>query len=412
MRLPGCGPARLPSLRCSLWSGCALVLAALLRGGGPVPAQAPEPGSEAPLALLWSRPQPSLVAMALSPGGERILVADANGWTRCFEESGALRWERTLPGTDHLAISRDGTLALACTLRSHRRRTVSLLDARGRRIHVLEAPGAIEAAVVAPDGTTAGIAAGDRVILVLVDDAGVRTRTFAPGGTIRRLQPGPKRSVYAASPDNSLVALVAASAGVVWRRHLPGGRLTSLSSSLDGASVALATDEGGERVSAVLLSSANELVWTASRPGRNPRLRLSASGNCVLLAYEHQVRHQQECRYERRMAYLTSGNTPGRAVELWTKGGAFTAPLHVAVEAGGDWLVALDIPARGRSAAVLRLMDRDGVRKYTYAGAAPLLISLGSAEGRHVACFRGDGRLELVHVGSPASQAPPEGAPR
>jgi hypothetical protein len=142
-----------------------------------------------------------------------------------------------------------------------------------------------------------------------------------------------------------------------------------------------------------LVNPRNEPEWTVTRPGRAPRVRLCAGGSGEMLAYEHKVEHGEDHRYERRLAYLSGGPNPA-----WTKGGAYTAPFYVSADRQGEWVVALDSQT---GAPRFLLLGRNGGRRWTYSCPSDVLIATASSEGRHIATYRADGRMEVVKVTSP-----------
>src|SRR6185369_1642253 len=114
-----------------------------------------------------------------------------------------------------------------------------------------------------------------------------------------------------------------------------------------------------------------------------PRIRLSADGIAATLAYQGVVVHGEEARSEPRLAYLTAA--PGAS---WFKGGAFNAPLDVAIARDGAWVVTLD--TQQNPLPRFRLYGRGGDRRYAYPSPAEVLIAAGSLEGRNIAVYRKD----------------------
>lgn len=369
-------------------------------------ASAQDPPVEEPLAVAWSRLHRGAVALAISPDGSRVVAAALNGVIRCWDQNGALCWERQIPGVDRLEISRNGELTLAYTARQPRRRQVSFLDRTGRRFHVLEAPAPIATAVLSLNGRFAAIAAGRSLMFWGQSRRGVRQRQIVLEGEPQQVQFGPGDSVYAACTALGTLELIKSTGRVLWRRELPNRRLSSISASEDGRVVAMAGEYPPGKVTITLIDSRNLSRWSVERDGRAPLVRLSADGDAVLLAYEHRVEHlferRFEQRFERRLAYVAPGSSPGEVQIPWTKGGAFTAPYYVSVERKGEWVVALDAhPQRteGGGQLAFRLYDGpSGGRRWIYTSPSAILIAVGSTEGRHIATYRADGVVELLKV--------------
>ena len=356
---------------------------------------------EEPLSVAWSRPQRDIVALAISAEGSRLVAADANGFLRCWDQAGELCWERRMPGVDQLSISRDGSLTLAYASRQPRRRQVSFLDRAGRLFYVMEAPAPVSMALASQDGRFAAVAAGASVLFWGRGPRGVRQRRIVLEGKPRQIQFGPGDSIYAACLDLGCVIHIKSTGHVLWRHNLPERRLSSISASENGRLLAIAGEHPEGGVTVTLIDSQDTTHWSVTRPGRAPLVRLAADGNAALLAYEHRFEHNSERRFLRRLYFGAPGPIPGEAQELWTKGGAFTAPYYVSVDRKGEWVVALDAQAQradGSGQPTFRLYGRSGERKWMYASPTGILIAIGSTDGRHIAAYRADGVVELLRV--------------
>jgi hypothetical protein len=380
------------------WTTSIGLIAALMVSAVAVVQSQPDaesPRGTEPLAPSWSRPVRDVVSLTVSPGGARVLAADVEGKVNCYDTGGTLLWSQEVPGADSLAASRDGLLTLAYAARQPLSRRVVFIDERGKPFHVAEPEEPVQAAIVSPDGRTAAIAAGRKVLLCSRQLSGVHTSTIRLAGEVSQLQFGPGDSVYVACRDPYYVALVKSTGRVLWRRKDAATDDFSISASEDGKllSVARQRPEDG-KVEVTLLNSRNQRQWVTTRPGRAPLVRLCTGGAATMLTYEHKVEHNRESRFERRLAYLA-----GPAGE-WTKGGPFTAPLYVSADREGDWVVALDMQGRERTPR-FRLYGRNGERRWIYECPAGVLIASASSEGRHIAAYRSDGVVEVMKVSAP-----------
>ncbi|MCC2671682.1 MAG: hypothetical protein K0Q72_4153, partial [Armatimonadetes bacterium] len=250
----------------------------------------------------------------------------------------------------------------------------------------------VETVVMSPDGHLVAVAAGKTVTLCRKVGAAIRSRAIAIEGTPTQVQFGPGDSVYVATRNPDQVALVKSTGKVVWRRTAKPGAEFAIAADELGRLLAVGSQRADGTVAVSLFNSANRRLWSAPRPGRSPRVRLAADGSAVLLAYEHKVEHLAESRFEQRLAYFGSTNAAS-----WTKGGVFNAPLCVAMDRGGDWVVVLDAQ-RAVELPRFRLYGERGERRWLYTCDAPVLIAAGSSGGRHIAVYRGDGMLEMLHV--------------
>jgi len=376
------------------WIGGAV---ALLAGFVTIVQSQPE-GTAEPLGMAWSRPMRGTIALAVSPRGERVLAADGQGLVRCYDQRGSVLWERRIPETDSLSVSRDGSLCLAYAARQPLARTVTILDGNGSVLAALPMREPIEMAAVAPDGQRAAVAAGRSLLFCSRRRDGLHFREARVTASPRQVQFGPGDTLYLASEQPASVCLVKSSGKVLWRRPAVSATPPSISASADGRFVAIGTEEEGDNVQVALLDWQQQTQWSRSRPGRAPQVRLCASGTAVVLSYEHRVAHNAQNRFEQRLAYL-AGTPEGAVEEPWTKGGAYTAPLYLSVGRQGDWVVALDMQQPGPPS--FRLYGRGGERRWFYTSPTNVLIATASTEGRHIATYRTDGAVEMVRVAVP-----------
>jgi hypothetical protein len=357
-------------------------------------------GPTEPLGAAWSRPMRDVIALAVSPEGERVLAGDRNGTVRCFDHRGTRLWEGSFPGIDRLVTSRHGVLTLAYSARQPLSRVVYFLDEAGKTVYTVEPVDPVQAAVISPDGTLAAVAAGTSIVFCSRRQDGVRQRTTQVSGEVRQIQSGPADSVYVVTRSPHAIQLIKSTGKVLWTRRMWPGReqipaACSIWASEDGRQLAVARDVPGGMLEIALVSARNDTRWSTNRPGRSPRVRLAAGGSALLLAYEHKVEHQFESRYERRLAYLDANGG-----DSWTKGGAYTAPLHVAIDRYGEWVVGIDTQ-RHVGLPRFRLYGRGGERRWIYSSPASILIASSSVSGRDIVTYRADGVVEMMQVGQP-----------
>jgi len=357
-----------------------------------VTAQAPAQVESDPLSSLWRRPVPGVVSVFVSPDGARAFTVTGVGEVTCFDGLGTPVWTRQLPGVDRIAASRGGRLVAAYAMRRPIHRQVHFLDVHGEPFFTVENTGPVQSVAVAADGKLVAISAGKSITLCSRDGDTVNQRKIDLEGEITNVQLGPADTIYVAARNPDYVALVKSTGKVLWKRSSATGAGFAIAASEDGKVLGIGSQRPDDVVAVTLVNSRNERLWSAPRPGRAPRVRVAMDGSAVLLAYEHKVKHRLDSRFERRLAYFGRTST-----ESWTKGGAFNAPLCVAMDRAGDWVVVLDVQ-RSSEGPRFRLYGERGERRWLHTFEAPVLIAAGSAEGRHVAVYRADGVLELIAV--------------
>lgn len=354
------------------------------------PQSDPQPLAE-PLDSAWTRAVPGVEGLALSPEGDRVVTL-GGGQVRSFSADGRVLWELRIPDVDSAAVARRGSLTVAFARRRPLARKVYFLNADGRRAGILEPSEPVEDAAVFPDGRTAVLAAGRSVILCRLTGKGVTHQVLPLEGQPHQVLPGPGENVYVSCRQPAYVALLKSNGKPLWRREQPGVDEYALSVSRDGRSAALAAELPAGTVQTWLVTSRNVVRWTDVRPGRRPQIRLSAGGNAVALSYMLRVEGPRGARFERRLTYLAAG-----AGGAWPKGGPFSAPLHLAIEPEGDWVVALDTQRRGGPPR-FRLYGRSGERRWLHTGGQGVRLARACQEGEAIAIYRTDGFLELLRV--------------
>lgn len=370
----------------------AWLLAMGLFAGAPAGGQAPEPAD--PLGLAWSRPVGEVIALAVSPDGSRVLAADRSGTVSCFDAAGSLRWRRMAPGLDSLAISREGRTALLYAARQPHAAAVLLVDDSGAQRHVLQVREPITCAVVAADGTRAVVGAG-RHAYYLARRRGVwKVRAIPCEGEVRQARLAAGDTAFLATARPASVLRVKPGGAVLWRMVGEASEYT-LSASADGRRLAVAAASPSDLLTISLLDVEGRVLWSDRRPGRAPVVHLCQRGGAMVLSYEHRLAHSAETRFERRLWYLG-----GDGAHSWTKGGAYTAPLLVAADADGEWVVGLETQ-RDLGGGPFRLFDRRGQRRWMYAPLGYPLIAAAAADGSRIAAYGVGGRLEVLRVTVP-----------
>jgi hypothetical protein len=332
-----------------------------------------------------------IVAIALGPRGERLVAATAGGRVLCFDQRGDLVWRQKIPDVDRVLTSHGGELTLAYAVRQPLAREVNFIDSQGHRFARLRISEPVRTAILLDNGMRAAIAAGKSVVFCSRGAQGLRCRVVRLPAVPKQLQFGPGESVYAACESPESLLLVKSNGQIVWRRVVAAQTRPTLSASSDGLLLAIGSQNGNGQVRLTLVTEQNHSLWSLERPGRYPRVKLSADGKTVLFAYEHRLEHQEAERFEQRLGYFPSGERGS-----WTKGGAFTAPLGLTLARDGEWVVALDTQQAG--APRFRLFDRDGKSRYAHACPASLLIATAASEGRHIAAYRTDGVIQVLEV--------------
>ena len=372
------------------------IAAAALLVAGAVPPVRPQtdPPSE-PLGERWSRPAGRVISLAVSPEGDVVLSADLKDTVRCLNGAdGMVRWEHVIAGADSVATSRGGRLSLAYAARQPLHREVTFIDRDGRRFYALKPSAPVAFAAVAPSGRYAAVASGRSVIFCHVAQGAVRYRVIRLSGEPRQVQFGPGDSFYVATRNPDEVLLIKGTGRVLWRHTERSGADYSISASEDGRLLAIGCERPGNTVVAALVDSSNQTRWRINTAGRAPRIRLSSAGAALTLSYEHLVTHNSLARFERRLTYLTANQDTS-----WTKGGAFSTPIDVAIAPDGAWVVTLD--TRQTPDHRFYIFPRSGVKRYHYPSPAHILIAVSSLDGRHIAAYREDSMVTMLQVGEP-----------
>ena len=364
----------------------------------PPPAEAP-PTPREPVSVVWSRQVPRVVDLAVSGDGRRVISLTQVGDVTCWDERGERRWRHRFPHVDSLAISTDGSVCLAYTRLSAVHRTVFFMRDDGSWFATLAMDAPIRCALIRRDGAYAALAVGPAVVLCQLGDGQVHSRVTHPPGVPTWMQFATGADLYVACTLPDQVLLLRGDGAVEWTYSRQGAARYSLSASQDGTTLAV----GGELPTGIIevayLDLRGRRLWSFTRPGRGPRVRLSALGAAVLLSYEHLVTYsgeQRSGRFERRLAYFSRDVRPS-----WTKGGVFSAPLCVAVDAEGRWVLSLDIQYEMGTPRFRLLGREEGQRLWLHTSPARVLIASSSALGGHTAIYRADETIDLLAVEAP-----------
>jgi hypothetical protein len=345
-----------------------------------------------PIEFRWSRPFPRLSELAVSGDGQRIAALSLEGKLAYLDVDGHLLWERPAVDASAIAVSRTGDLLVAWSRSDHDESKLLFFNGAGRCFAapaLSEAPACV---AISGDGKRVAVGNGDAITLFGISPKGMVTRQIQAAGRVRRIIAANGDTFVVVTEPPCRIALIKSRGSELWHRELPENAHCSVVVSTDGKQLAIAYEKSPEQIEVLMTTWKNEELWKTARPGRGGSVRMNAAGGFLLLAYDHLVEHQQQSRYERRLAYLGEGGVGG-----WTKGGALTAPLPVALDSRGEWLVALD-NERSRSGSRFRLYGKDGTRQWIYTAPAGIHLATASVNGRTIAVYQADDTLTVLRV--------------
>lgn len=341
------------------------------------------------ISPLWRRRVPEAVTVSLSPDGSRVLSVNRAGEVQAYQRDGTDDWQQSLPGADTFVHSQDGSMVLAYARRRPTHPQLTWLDRSGRVVTSFAAPAEIELAALSSDGRVAAVSCRGEVLMLIRSGKDVRVRHL---GALRpaQIRTAPLSSFYLVCPHRERLLRVRADGKEIWGHPLRQSE--SLATSGDGSRLAVAYQTASDVLQVDVLDQQGALVCRFNRPGRRARLRLSAAGNAVLMEYEHAISHLKDHHYERRLAYRDCHSTME-----WTKGGAYTVPVGVAVGRDGHWVLALET-IHSIGIPRFRLFGRSGERLWLHTGSSHVVLAASSRDGDHVALYHSDSMLELLRV--------------
>ncbi len=373
-----------------------LVMAAAWLGLPPQSARSQAPATT-PIAQAWLRPAVGVVEIAVAPDGSRVAILDREGGVRCFDSQGMLLWERSLPGAERLLCGPRGRLVLAYSPGRPLETRVRFLDAEGRFFQAIDTGAVIQDVCIGADGNRVLIGAGRQVWFCAMTTAGIRSRRVTTPAQVHQVEPGPGESAYVVTQSPLGLLMLRSSGRTMWRQENPQARQYAISATDAGDALAVATELRNDVVYLDIFDPAGFKRSLDQRPGRLPRIRLSAGGRALVMAYEHAMGDADRGLFGRRLLYTRPDDPRGG----WTKGGAFSAPYFVALDTAGEWIVALDVQAP-REPPRLRLYGRAGEKRYILPVGAEISIAVASRDGHTVALYRTDGMLQVFRVTLPA----------
>lgn len=385
-----------------------------LAGSGPAPGGTSAGPELEPVQLLWERPMAGVIALALAPEGSTVAALSAPGSSasepvsgpslaaqdalgvrlRVYGRDSLLRWERWVEECSHVVVGRGGELIVTYEPRSALFRTLHFWSGTGRPEGAWRFEEAL--ASIAIDDGNRRVAAGalDGEVSLLH-----RERSGWRRGSVWRVDPpvhyvafGPGESLWVLAGLPPTLARCSADGRPLWQARVwdRPARNLGFSTSGDGQRAAVAGEvEGAGGAQVQLWSAEGQRRWQVTLKGRAPHVRLTESG--LVVGYERVLPRRDRGRLhtERVIGAYDAGG-----VERWRKGGAFFAPLLIAVEARGDWVLSLGDESK------FWLLGRDGETRWRSVRHPPVQVAVGSRNGRSAAAYRVDGRLMLLALGN------------
>jgi hypothetical protein len=302
-------------------------------------------------------------------------------------------------------IGRAGTLVGAYTPDSALFRTFFLWDGRGRREGIWTFADPIRSVLISSSAPLVVIGTrGGEVILLRRIGAAWERASWRLSPPVRQMAFGPGSTLMVVSGTPIVLGQYDAEGRTVWQAPLsvgtpPGpvrGGSVRLTANGSGQFLAVAAEGAGDGAGEVQLwSGRGRQLWRVALMGRAPSIRISDAGSRVMVAYDRLVPlaakqaagtlHATRPYFERVVACFDESG-----VERWSRGGAFFSPLLVALEAHGEWALALNPPSR------FRLLGRAGETRWRSTSPAPIQVAVGSRNGRCAAAYRTDGQLVFL----------------
>lgn len=367
----------------------ALFLAGLLLSATVTAAAPPAPSR--PLSVRWEQRAGLLRSLALSPEGENLLWLDWNGSGRCIDKSGRERWSRPLANVSRLVAGPGARLTAAYWPGSRIHAQVLLLGERGEVTYLLACDSPVLSLAISGDGQRVAAGTGSGGVYLLVRDG--------PRFTEQRIQAEGRVEQLFFGRTNGLCYVTAAPVGfgriaaegkLEWYSRVEPGRDLIVSVSPDGSWIAaaerprLARREG----SLTLWNGRGEREWSRPLAGWPTAVRVAQGATRILVGLERRSTVGQVTHNDRSLLCFTADGH-----RLWEKGGTFLEdPLFVAMERGGEWVVAI-----GRQYRFYLLGDQ-GELRWRESTRTPVQIAVGSADGSSIGVAYTDGRLAWLAI--------------
>ncbi|MBM3457215.1 MAG: hypothetical protein FJX77_01585, partial [Armatimonadetes bacterium] len=114
------------------------VLAAAGGLAGSAQAQVPAVPAQGPIERVWSWGFPEVLALTLSPEGERVLVLCRDGTLQCHKSTGERLWRRKQPDVDWMSTSLGAELTVLWAARRPEHAVVHFVDRTGHYYQYLD----------------------------------------------------------------------------------------------------------------------------------------------------------------------------------------------------------------------------------------------------------------------------------
>jgi outer membrane protein assembly factor BamB len=353
---------------------------------------------------VWSRPAPSLAALALSPDGSSVAWVDKQGAVRRVEgATGRTIWRTTqLPGINRVCVGPQGAV-LAYSRMNPALASVRILDPAvgAEKSALIPLDGAVWLAKLSADGQQAVVGTGSSSLYMIP----VRRDAVLNGPSVRL--PGLPESVAVASGEPIALLGTWQEGGVCawgldrsprWRREeKQPSRTYDVQLSADGSTAVAVSSEGPRKEAARLHAwdaRTGELLWIEDLRGFGPKVRISGNGKFIAVSYARVTDYSNGSTVERKVALFERS---GRR-RFEDRGGMYFSPEVVCLSATGDRLTVRD------TNGTLWTLDRDGhtVARLrlpkSVASATPAAVRemVATEDGAYLLLYQADGQLSLL----------------
>jgi hypothetical protein len=373
-------------------------------------AAAPPGGEAEPVQLLWERPLPGVVELALSPDGAALAAlssvpspdlvgpappaATPSVRLRVYARDGGLRWERWIEESSRVVLGRDGALIATYEPDSALFRTLRLWDGRGRLEGTWQLGGPLASVVIDESGerVAAGTRDGEVIPFQREGDGWRRRSSWRVAAPVHYLAFAPQGSLWVVAGIPPLLGRYDAAGRPLWQARLweEGARSVGFCASADGQLAAVAAETERPRgAEAQLWSAPGRRLCKVRLDGRAPCARPAGGG--LIVAYERRLPRRDRAHFQVERVLAAFDAT---GAQRWWKGGAYFAPLLVAVETRGEWILTLGPQYK------FWLRGRDGEVRWRSAKQPPVQVAVGSRDGRCAAAYCLDGRLMMLSLGN------------